>query len=76
MLFVYCILAYFVPLVISLYIDIKIYKKNTHYRNPTIEDYCNYSPIIWIAFIPAINILLMISELIVFIWDKIKDIKI
>lgn len=76
MLFVYCILAYFVPLVISLYIDIKIYKENTHYRNPTIEDYCNYSQIIWIAFIPATNILLMIGELIVFIWDKIKDIKI
>lgn len=76
MLFVYCILAYFVPLVISFYIDIKMYKKNTHYRNPTIEDYCNYSQIIWIAFIPATNILLMIGELIVFIWDKIKDIKI
>ena len=76
MLFVYCILAYFVPLVISLYIDIKMYKENTHYRNPTIEDYCNYSQIIWIAFIPATNILLMIGELIVFIWDKIKDIKI
>ena len=75
-MFVYCILAYFVPLVISLYIDIKIYKENTHYRNPTIEDYCNYSQIIWVAFIPAINILLMIGELIVFIWDKIKDIKI